>query len=327
MLSVLVCWCQPTWFGGGTEPCWIGAVGKSHRGGKKGKPQTYIARKLRQRRQLARGNFILQTQTMTSPSALGLRCPNGGEFYVCQNNATEFVGCCDIDPCADGSGECLEPNLRAASFASDRYDDIAAQGCSSDKAGAQWYTCGRTEPPFLGCCAAGINPCAFGSCPPANIVPARLSSNDQDRGVFVAAGTPDRPSSTQSTAGTTTSPPTGTSTAALTISSGAVASPSALNDAHQDSAFKGLPDGAVVGIAIASTIAAIAILGFFVFGCPRLLYGRARRTITTDSNDEGGVPPDKRRSSKYDPVPRAGTTDSTYASAAVGKKIPKIDLS
>lgn len=261
---------------------------------------------------------------MTSPSALGLRCPNGGEFYVCQNNATEFVGCCDIDPCADGSGECLEPNLRAASFASDRYDEIAAQGCSSDKADAQWYTCGHTEPPFLGCCA-GINPCAFGSCPPANIVPARLSSNDQDRGVFVAVGTPDRPSSTQSTAGT--SPPTGTSTAALTISSGAVAGPSALNDAHQDSAFKGLPDGAVVGIAIASTIAAIAILGFFVFGCPRLLYGRARRTITTDSNDEGGVPLDKRRSSKYDPVPRAGTTDSTYASVAVGKKILKIDLS
>ncbi|ROW11344.1 hypothetical protein VMCG_01044 [Cytospora schulzeri] len=50
---------------------------------------------------------------------LGLSCPNGGEFYVCQNSEIQFLGCCASDPCADGSGSCPKSDLRYSSFDTD----------------------------------------------------------------------------------------------------------------------------------------------------------------------------------------------------------------
>ncbi|KAL2016213.1 hypothetical protein VTK56DRAFT_4070 [Thermocarpiscus australiensis] len=121
---------------------------------------------------------------MSSASSIGPSYPSGGTFYVCQNNATEFVGCCTTDPCADGTGACSDRDLRPASFSSDSYEDIPPQICDSDGEDANWYTCAFTKPPFMGCCK-NTNPCATGSCPTEDLVPALLSPDDEDRRIFI----------------------------------------------------------------------------------------------------------------------------------------------
>ncbi|KAJ9161911.1 hypothetical protein NKR19_g1800 [Coniochaeta hoffmannii] len=65
-------------------------------------------------------------------STFGLSCPSGGSFYICQNNKTEFIGCCTADPCLDGSGSCPQANLRNASFSADSYDGLKPQDCAED---------------------------------------------------------------------------------------------------------------------------------------------------------------------------------------------------
>ncbi|ENH71510.1 hypothetical protein FOC1_g10007746 [Fusarium oxysporum f. sp. cubense race 1] len=51
-----------------------------------------------------------------------IRCFSGGNFYVCKKPSTnlEFVGCCDSDPCADGSGICPQTDLRPMSYSPGR---------------------------------------------------------------------------------------------------------------------------------------------------------------------------------------------------------------
>ncbi|PNH42976.1 hypothetical protein VD0002_g9323 [Verticillium dahliae] len=68
-----------------------------------------------------------------APGKLGLRCPDQGQFYVCEANSTEFVGCCLSDPCANGSGQCPEDELVPSSFSANQYAAIPAQDCEDAK--------------------------------------------------------------------------------------------------------------------------------------------------------------------------------------------------
>lgn len=111
-------------------------------------------------------------------------CPKqgSGQYYVCQGNTTEFVGCCTIDPCADGSGNCPSNDLGYTSFNADSYDDILPQTCVST---GLWYTCKYTPTAFMGCCLT--NPCAADGCFGNNITAAMLSTNTTDAAPFMAS--------------------------------------------------------------------------------------------------------------------------------------------
>lgn len=126
---------------------------------------------------------------MSTPSkTAGLACPAGGFPYICEGNATEFIGCCASDPCANGQGECPVADLRTTSFSRDAYASIPEQNCSDPRGAAVWYTCKFNTPPFLGCCAS--NPCLDEneSCPQSNLLPAKLSSDPTNRAFFTAQG-------------------------------------------------------------------------------------------------------------------------------------------
>lgn len=134
-------------------------------------------------------------------TALGLSCPSGGTFHVCQDSDVEFLGCCTTDPCSAG-GVCPEGDLRNASFSFDQYHDIPPQACSNSN--ALWYTCQGINPPFMGCCS--VNPCSKGMCPEADLYPAKLSSNSASRSVFLTAATSTSTAAPASQSGISLSP-------------------------------------------------------------------------------------------------------------------------
>lgn len=162
---------------------------------------------------------------------LGLTCPSGGSFHVCQGAITQFIGCCAIDPCGDGNGDCPQEYLRYSSYSKDSYVNIPAQSCVSPYNSSSWYTCSNADPPFLGCCAS--NPCNAG-CSADDLLAARLSDDSSDTGVFLTA--------TASTA------------AATSASSG-------------DHGSTSLSRGAIVGIAIGSALGVLigAVALFFCY--------------------------------------------------------------
>ncbi|KAF3354168.1 3-hydroxy-3-methylglutaryl-coenzyme A reductase [Verticillium dahliae VDG1] len=102
---------------------------------------------------------------------LGLSCPEGGHFYICEGDATEFIGCCNSNPCGDNDGNCPTSDLRVSSFSSNRYANIPAQSCDDARGARIWWTCRDNKPPFLGCCAS--NPCGEG-CPQDHLIAAVL---------------------------------------------------------------------------------------------------------------------------------------------------------
>ncbi|KAK3321907.1 hypothetical protein B0H66DRAFT_183068 [Apodospora peruviana] len=117
---------------------------------------------------------------------LGLTCPSGGAFYICQDTKVEFIGCCTTNPCGDGSGNCPTERLRPASFSSVQYSKIPLEDCDDSEPGAGtplWYTCSATKPPFMGCCRS--NPCAHGSCPDGNLTAAKLNADPTLRQQFI----------------------------------------------------------------------------------------------------------------------------------------------
>jgi hypothetical protein len=141
-------------------------------------------------------------------SRLGLNCPYGGSFFVCEHNTTEFIGCCTIDPRQDGRGICPEENLRNASFSPSGFAEIMPQDCGDDS--SSWYTCNFTSPPFLGCCKT--NPCDA-PCAPGDIAPAKLSNDGVARGAFLPATQPNAslplPTPPESSGVLSTAPPEG----------------------------------------------------------------------------------------------------------------------
>lgn len=181
---------------------------------------------------------------MSNPNAtLGLSCPSGGKFYVCDTATIRFLGCCTSDPCSDGSGECPTANLRTSSFSSDHYDDISAQNCVGADAATSWFTC-KASPPFLGCCKS--DPCAAGSCAQANLIAAQLSDDQSKAQVFIGSAT-------------TTATATGSATATSSPSS----SQSGTN----------LSTGAIAGIAVGAASVVLILLAFLAYKCCR---GRRR---------------------------------------------------
>ncbi|EEU41987.1 uncharacterized protein NECHADRAFT_50718 [Fusarium vanettenii 77-13-4] len=61
---------------------------------------------------------------------LGLTCPRGGDFYVCDKAKVQFIGCCAIDPC-DNDGICPEDQLVLSSFTKAKYDNLPPQSCDN----------------------------------------------------------------------------------------------------------------------------------------------------------------------------------------------------
>ncbi|KAF4447751.1 hypothetical protein F53441_8770 [Fusarium austroafricanum] len=163
----------------------------------------------------------------------GLSCTNGGRFYVCEDDDTQFIGCCVNDPCGKNNGTCPDGDLRATTFDSDTYAQLPAQDCDNSQGVDNWYTCAFTSPPFLGCCSQ--NACTSG-CPRRRLVPAKLSKIENNRLDFLNPRK--RVSSTASSASATAS------------------STSAAEANEED----GLSTGATAGIAVGASVGGLIVL-------------------------------------------------------------------
>ncbi|KAI1393155.1 uncharacterized protein F4822DRAFT_423619 [Hypoxylon trugodes] len=88
-----------------------------------------------------------------------ISCTTNGSFYVCEDAKTRFLGCCDIDPCADGSGSCEFADLWQIEWGGSDYSDtVPAQNCKAPLTEDDWYACDDSS--FMGCCSS--NPCFDG---------------------------------------------------------------------------------------------------------------------------------------------------------------------
>lgn len=214
----------------------------------------------------------MSTNSSHPVAQLGLTCPDGGNFHICSNSEIRFVGCCDTDPCADGSGSCPSSNLRRAAFDVAHYSEIPSQACANGTSNqeAHWYTC--TAGPFMGCCAQ--NPCNNGGkCAASSLIPARLSDNGDSAAVFLAQPETETAQTTQ------TPEPTADPTSAF-------ASPSATQTGQEP----GLPPPGVeenrapvsqiVGGTVGGAAAAILI------ACFLFLYIRRRRAAALDGDGD-----------------------------------------
>lgn len=199
---------------------------------------------------------------MSDPtSQLGLTCPSGGDFYICQGNSTQFLGCCTSDPCQDGKGDCPQSDLRASSFNDSAYSDITSQACaSSTSSTGEWYTCSKLDTPFLGCCST--NACDDG-CPTKDLLAARLSDDAKSAAVFETTAATATASSTSVKSITTT---TAASASATGTSSNPSATATETAGTHSTSS-SGLSTGAKAGIAVGSAAVLAALLtALFIFG-------------------------------------------------------------
>lgn len=200
---------------------------------------------------------------------LGLACPSGGNFYICQGNSTQFIGCCTTDPCAGGAGSCPQANLESATFNKLDYQGIAAQSCINTK--AAWYLCSTLSTPFMGCCSS--NACTnTAGCPQSDLVAAMLGNSTQAR-VFLT--TKASVASTSRTATSSTSAPSMTSAAPTTTTAATTATTAlpATGTAVSESPQTGLSTGAKAGIGIGA-VALIALAGMLLLFFKRVLAKR-----------------------------------------------------
>ncbi|KAF4451598.1 hypothetical protein F53441_5454 [Fusarium austroafricanum] len=117
---------------------------------------------------------------------LGLSCPSGGDFYICNNDPQRFIGCCDTNPCGARKGLCPDQHIKPASFNETLQHEFLPQACINDNADVKWYTCSETTPPFLGCCA--VDPCVVGTCPRKELRAAKLSGKTNNVEDFLGGG-------------------------------------------------------------------------------------------------------------------------------------------
>ncbi|EWZ35581.1 uncharacterized protein FOBCDRAFT_322939 [Fusarium oxysporum Fo47] len=167
----------------------------------------------------------------------GLSCPNGGSFYICEDDDTQFIGCCVNDPCGRNNGTCPDGDLRATTFNSDKYSQLPQQDCDNSQGVDNWYSCAHTDPPFLGCCSQ--NACSSG-CPRSRLAPAKLSEVENSRLNFL------HPSQSESSTASSVS-----TTASTTASSTSTV------DANESD---GLGTGAAAGIAVGASVGGLTVL-------------------------------------------------------------------
>lgn len=210
-------------------------------------------------------------------ATLDLVCPSEGDFYICQGNSTQFIGCCTSDPCAvDGS--CPQEHLRSSSFNGSYYNEIQPQACVTSA--AEWYTCNHETIPFLGCCSS--NPCYAEGCPTDDLTSAKLSDNADDAAIFttpVSKFTPTVSSISNTTLGMASAH--GTSTTVETSPSGTQSSSSDL----LLSAKIGIGVGAAAFVALCLT---------FLFFLKRVLKEKRGRVLGTPGSAEIIVGPEQR---------------------------------
>ncbi|KAI1177215.1 hypothetical protein F4777DRAFT_543243 [Nemania sp. FL0916] len=144
----------------------------------------------------------------------GLSCPKGGQFYICQDSPTRFIGCCDVNPCTpERNGECPKSSLFDASFSAASGTIWLPQSCASPFNSSTWYTCTNAEPPFLGCCLN--NPCNNG-CAAGNLIPATLSEDPKNAEQLLLPITTTATSASPSLTATTSATPSPTATGVKT---------------------------------------------------------------------------------------------------------------
>ncbi|KAI4868417.1 hypothetical protein F4820DRAFT_124740 [Hypoxylon rubiginosum] len=195
----------------------------------------------------------------------GLSCPAGGDFYICQDSRERFIGCCDVDPCADGSGRCPSSGLYPAGFDTSRYDEISVQDCASPGTSQNWFTC--TNGPFMGCCRS--NPCGDGSCPTDDLVAAKLSDDPENASIFLTSSSA---TSSSSTISASTSP-----------TSSATPTPASSNHADTSNSGSETPVAKIVGGTVGGVAALILIICFvFLYMRRRAADAREKQVVADD---------------------------------------------
>ena len=195
-------------------------------------------------------------------SYFGFSCPFGGQFFVCEGNTTEFLGCCNSDPCVN-DGVCPDDDLRVATFNKDRYEDLPREECAPG-ADHLWYTCAFNNPPFMGCCQE--NPCATGEgCATADLGPAFLApegAKDENRRTPLLSP----PKATTAPTAKTKTPATTTESSATGAATGAEG---ALAGAAQgkDSSDHGLGTGAIIGIVLGCSAVIVILVAIIFYMC------------------------------------------------------------
>ncbi|KAI0551930.1 hypothetical protein F4679DRAFT_592907 [Xylaria curta] len=195
----------------------------------------------------------------------GLSCPEGGDFHICQDSSTRFIGCCDVDPCTpELDGRCPMPNLFNSSFSASSGVKFSPQSCASPFNSSIWFTCTYARPPFLGCCTN--DPCNNG-CLVGHLVPATLSEDPADASQFMLPKT------------TTVSSP----------------SPTATSDQAGESSSKQI--GTIVGTSLAGVVILLLVIGAYLWLKRReeAQEERVRQPedsfFTTSPNNNSTIPP------------------------------------
>ena len=199
-------------------------------------------------------------------------CPQGGSWFVC-SSGSRFLGCCESNPCQNG---CPENNLKAASFNTTDYGQFANQECVT----GQFYTCNKTNPPFLGCCTS--NPCDAGQCPQTDLAPAFLSNDPAVAADFL--------SSTTSTIATISYPTKSTSiTATMATQTPTTSQPPPPHNR--------VSNGAIIGITFGGFVfcACLLVISMFLFNRWSRIrqhnFNKTQLNSTTENNNYGfGVP-------------------------------------
>ncbi|KAI1260957.1 hypothetical protein F5Y18DRAFT_218391 [Xylariaceae sp. FL1019] len=177
----------------------------------------------------------------------GLSCPDGGDFYVCQDSRTKFIGCCGEDPCtAAQNGICPDNELYNATFSASTGVNFLEQSCGDSSGNALWYTCSDASPPFLGCCRN--NPCNNG-CEDGNLVAAVLSDDPENASQFLLPET-----TTTTASGSSTSPTTTNTSSASPTNSDTTGSESSKSSA-----------GLIVGLSLAGVVILLIVLGLYLW--------------------------------------------------------------
>jgi hypothetical protein len=206
---------------------------------------------------------------VSQPLFFGPNCPSGGHWYVCTNTtASNYVGCCEgLSPCdqQEGYTGCLVGNVRPASFNSSFAGKFQAQDCQE----GTFYTCPKSNPPFMGCCTQDA--CQLGYCPIDDLRAAKLANGSRANDFLPPTTSSNSTSSTtMSTSSTSTSKSTSTvSSASTTGSSNSTATAPAQSGHHT------LKAGGIAGIVV-GLAALAAILGIFAYLWKRRANKRAR---------------------------------------------------